>query len=51
MTAQARTKRGLWGYLFTGRKIVILSFGFLEIGVLSGTTKVYSKNGGLYPGL
>ena len=32
MTAQARTKRGLWGYLFTGRKIVILSFGVLEIG-------------------
>ena len=51
MTAQARTKRGLWGYLFPGRKIVILSFGVLEIRVLSGTTEVYSKNGGLYPGL
>ena len=31
MTAQARTKRGLWGYLLTGRKIVILSFSVLEI--------------------
>ena len=36
MTAQARAMRGLWGYLFTGRKIVILSFTVLEIGAYPG---------------
>ena len=36
MTAQARTKRGLWGYLFMGRKVGNLNFTVIEIGAYPG---------------
>ena len=36
MTAQARTKRGLWGYLFMGRKVCNLNSTVIEIGAYPG---------------